>query len=287
MSWVRINDIINWMKYKKNIIITINDINNIIIKDTKTRYSISNDGMLIRCNQGHSIKSVIMDLELYQDVGNPVIHGTYFTHYNAINKYGLKCMSRNHIHMIEVDTYNSTNWKLIRNNVDMYVIINVEKAINDGIVFYRSQNNVILTNGINGTIPPKYLTLIKTTKAFVYGFIVRYLNQIIVVTTSLGHKGFPKGKKHNKEHGLACAYRELYEETGLLPSDIIIQETKNILMDNNMVLYLADCKETSFSKKLCYQDPDELVNVEWMSIPKLLSLPNNQFCQSRKSLLTF
>ena len=38
----------------------------------------------------------------------------------------------------------------------MYIEIDLFKAIKDGISFYISSNNVILTEGIDGTLPPKY-----------------------------------------------------------------------------------------------------------------------------------
>ena len=38
----------------------------------------------------------------------------------------------------------------------MYIEIDMFKAIKDGINFYISSNNVILTEGIDGTLPPKY-----------------------------------------------------------------------------------------------------------------------------------
>uniref|UniRef100_A0A6C0BDJ4 Uncharacterized protein n=1 Tax=viral metagenome TaxID=1070528 RepID=A0A6C0BDJ4_9ZZZZ len=37
--------------------------------------------------------------------------------------------------------------------------------MNSGIKFYRSDNNVILTSGINGVLPPEFITVHETKRA--------------------------------------------------------------------------------------------------------------------------
>jgi RNA:NAD 2'-phosphotransferase (TPT1/KptA family) len=44
-----------------------------------------------------------------------------------------------------------------RKDSTVFIKINMEEAMKDGIVFYLSENNVILSRG---PIPPKYLSLI-------------------------------------------------------------------------------------------------------------------------------
>lgn len=44
----------------------------------------------------------------------------------------------------------------MRSSCDIYIEIDMSQAIIDGIEFYLSSNNVILTRGINGVLPPKY-----------------------------------------------------------------------------------------------------------------------------------
>jgi 2'-phosphotransferase len=45
----------------------------------------------------------------------------------------------------------------MRGTCDIYIEIDLEGAMKDGIKFYISSNNVILTEGDNGTLSPKYL----------------------------------------------------------------------------------------------------------------------------------
>lgn len=44
----------------------------------------------------------------------------------------------------------------MRGNVEIIISINTKKAMKDGISFFVSDNLVILSSGIDGTIPPKY-----------------------------------------------------------------------------------------------------------------------------------
>ena len=39
---------------------------------------------------------------------------------------------------------------------DIFIEIDMKKAMEDGIKFYKSNNGVILTNGINNTLENKY-----------------------------------------------------------------------------------------------------------------------------------
>jgi hypothetical protein len=185
--------------------------------------------------------------------------------------------------MAEIDGPNSASWKTLRPDVNMYVFVDVQRAVKDGMKFYRSTNNVILTEGVNGVIPPQYLTLAKSVKANVYGFIVGDLSgkKTAIVTTHNGQMGFPKGKKHKQEHGLACAYRELYEETGLLPKDIIVHDHSG-LMENKILYYRATCP---VAKELRCQDPEELLHAGWFSIVNLRKVPEQSLRSQRMDLI--
>ena len=44
----------------------------------------------------------------------------------------------------------------MRKTCDVYIEIDMFKAMKDGILFFISSNNVILTEGIDGTLPPQY-----------------------------------------------------------------------------------------------------------------------------------
>lgn len=126
----------------------------------KQRFSLKdkNNSWFIRANQGHS-KNIgdKMDSErLLRRLDRPlegVFHGTYKKHLSAIGKNGLHRMNRKHIHFARgVDAVSGK-----RHDCDLLVFVDMKKAMEDGIIFYESQNGVILTEGIDGFLPPLYL----------------------------------------------------------------------------------------------------------------------------------
>jgi 2'-phosphotransferase len=44
-----------------------------------------------------------------------------------------------------------------KNTSNVILAVDINKCIADGIIFYKSSNNVILTEGINGIIPNQYI----------------------------------------------------------------------------------------------------------------------------------
>eukprot|EP00121_Abeoforma_whisleri_P005762 Awhi_evm1s5222 len=50
----------------------------------------------------------------------------------------------------------------MRTDCDVLIYIDVPKAFQDGIKFYRSSNNVILSAGIDGVIPPQYFKKVES-----------------------------------------------------------------------------------------------------------------------------
>ena len=67
-------------------------------------------------------------------------------------------MTRNHIHMSQ--GYNALSG--MRKSCDLFIEIDVEKAMKDGIIFYQSENGVILTSGLNGFLDKKYFKIVKS-----------------------------------------------------------------------------------------------------------------------------
>ena len=66
-------------------------------------------------------------------------------------------MSRQHIHMAEGFPEQGKVISGMRSTCHLAIFIDVEKAMKDGIEFYRSENDVILSPGDeNGFIKPKY-----------------------------------------------------------------------------------------------------------------------------------
>ncbi|KAK9329480.1 KptA family-domain-containing protein [Lipomyces starkeyi] len=116
-------------------------------------------GWWIRANQGHSFTVTDLELEPITDPEScPVaIHGTYMEVWkNAIRSQGLSKMKRNHIHLAAGLPGETGIISGMRSNSDVYIYVDIKKAIEDGIRFYKSENGVILTDGKDGVLPPQY-----------------------------------------------------------------------------------------------------------------------------------
>ena len=116
---------------------------------------------LIRANQGHGADSgaFINDELSMTRITEPVdgtFHGTYIQFKESIARTGLNKGKRKHIHIAKTSTAKSGQ----RNNCTLMVDINMRLAMDDGVVFYESDNGVILTEGIanSGILPAKYLS---------------------------------------------------------------------------------------------------------------------------------
>ncbi|CAG8770087.1 4130_t:CDS:2, partial [Acaulospora morrowiae] len=144
---------------------TFGDIRSIVDSNDKQRFTliqeIQENGMpvwLIRANQGHSMEVKELELEKITDPAQipEVIHGTYVRYWKNIRSQGLSKMNRNHIHCATGRFGDSGVKSGMRKNCDLFIYINVARAMEDGIEFYRSANGVILTSGVGGFLNPKY-----------------------------------------------------------------------------------------------------------------------------------
>ena len=146
---------------------TVGDVEEVVRNCSKQRYALkeAEDGrLLIRANQGHSIKEVNVDMEriLSPNDVTSVIHGTNFKAWNEIQKTGLNKMKRNHIHFAAGEPGSEGVISGMRTSAQVYIYIDIHLAMADGIEFYRSANNVILSPGNEeGTIMTKYFKCVK------------------------------------------------------------------------------------------------------------------------------
>nr|CAI5847457.1 unnamed protein product [Callosobruchus analis] len=158
-GYVRVADLLNHRSLRGKC--SIDDIKRIVETNDKQRFSLrsdENNELEICANQGHSLQCVTEPaLTPLSDTDTIVIHGTYYKHWEMIKTQGLSRMSRNHIHFA-TGLPNDTNViSGIRKSAEVFIYIDLKKALLDGIKFFRSQNNVILSPGDeNGFINPKY-----------------------------------------------------------------------------------------------------------------------------------
>ena len=128
---------------------------------------------LIRATQGHSIKTVDaasflepLSLSNESELPGTVVHGTFHGAWPAILRSGgLRCMGRNHVHFAtgpsmesvlaaqKEDAQKDTNKKDqvisgMRKDAQVLIYIDLRKALAAGCPFWRSENGVILSEGL-------------------------------------------------------------------------------------------------------------------------------------------
>jgi len=132
----------------------------------KQRFSIESRGGVkyIRANQGHTMNRV-EDAALLERVESPeevpvCIHGTYRKCRAPIERDGLSAMKRNHIHFAVGLPGEGGVISGMRSSSEVICKLDIAKAMADGIEFFRSENDVILTRGVDnsGILPPTYFT---------------------------------------------------------------------------------------------------------------------------------
>lgn len=124
------------------------DINMVVQNDKKNRFSIT--GNKIRANYGHSFE---MRIE-HQEVVPPqfLYHGTSPGSFSAICIEGIKPMARQYVHLSK-DVETATTVGSRHSKHPMILVINAERAYNDGIKFYAATDNTWLADHI----PAKYI----------------------------------------------------------------------------------------------------------------------------------
>ncbi|KAI8825499.1 phosphotransferase KptA/Tpt1 [Chytriomyces cf. hyalinus JEL632] len=162
-GYVRLKDLLSRPQLRgKNLM----DVQYLVESNDKQRYTLieENGDWLIKANQGHSRE---VDVELVEIVDASeiptVIHGTYLRNLSAIESQGLSKMNRNHIHFAVGRPGDSGVISGMRGTCNVLIYINVSQAMSDGIKFYRSPNNVVLSSGVGGFIAPKYFERVEKT----------------------------------------------------------------------------------------------------------------------------
>jgi len=158
-GFVRLREIMKLKNFKPY---TLEELMAVVYFDEKERYTMVReyDGeLLIRANQGHTMKVVESTL-LLETIENPddvqeCVHGTYLVHWPFIKRQGLSKVARNHIHLAN-GLPEDGKIRGMRSTAELFVYVDVGKAMEDGVVFYRSKNDVILTQGYDGWLPTKY-----------------------------------------------------------------------------------------------------------------------------------
>eukprot|EP00941_MAST-03F_sp_MAST-3F-sp1_P005370 g5370.t1 len=147
-------------------------IREIVAEDNKQRFGLREENvgekkeskeekfeLLIRANQGHTMRCVKESALLTPITDSSAvpccIHGTNSNAWKIIKSSGLSRMKRNHIHMAAGEPGTNGVISGMRRSCDVIIHIDVDAAMKDGISFYLSENNVILSPG---PIPPQFFS---------------------------------------------------------------------------------------------------------------------------------
>lgn len=65
-------------------------------------------------------------------------------------------MNRNHVHFAIGEKGDKNVISGMRGNCEVYIELDMSKAMADGMIFYISKNKVVLSAGFDKVIPPKY-----------------------------------------------------------------------------------------------------------------------------------
>jgi len=174
-GWVPVQEFLD-SKHPRLKGVTLMDIEDIVATSDKQRFALAHrpasdfpgkeslgpEILCVRANQGHSIMTVNQDLLLTRltpiQIRNLpcIVHGTYEDAWKSIEQEGLKRMNRTHIHFATGLPEDKQVISGMRRSATIYIYIDPEPCIEDGIEFFVSANGVILTGGVNGILGTRY-----------------------------------------------------------------------------------------------------------------------------------
>lgn len=161
-GFVSVNSITN-LPQSASYKITLELIKMIVESNDKKRFELKqneNSEWFIRACQGHSIKN-LDEMQMMEPITDAskypsVIHGTFKKFWPSIQNEGLKIMTRNHVHFATGFPKDHSVISGMRRSCDVFIELDLEKAIKDSLKFFVSSNGVILTSGQNGVVDVKY-----------------------------------------------------------------------------------------------------------------------------------
>ena len=116
----------------------------IVKENNKKRYCFNEDKTKIRANQGHSL-----DVDVELKIAEPpkvLYHGTADRFLEGIKEKGISKQSRQYVHLSKDKETAIDVGK--RHGKPIVLVIDTEKMLKDGYIFYLSKNNVWLCDDI-------------------------------------------------------------------------------------------------------------------------------------------
>ena len=150
-GWVSVDQLIANASKVQNVAFTKEDLFRVVDTNDKKRFALNEDKTRIRASQGHSIN---VDLQL-EPIEPPDIlyHGTANKSIRFILREGINKMTRTHVHLS--DTMHTAEKVGKRHGEVIVIPIKAKLMHQDGFKFYKSENNVWLTD----SVPTKYFDI--------------------------------------------------------------------------------------------------------------------------------
>lgn len=158
-GWVSVDELLEKLNNDRDTKFTLNQLQELVETNAKQRFALEDrwGKLYIRANQGHSIQSLDMG---YKPITPPDVlyHGTGQKFVNSIMKKGLLHKGRQYVHLsASVEVAKSVGE---RHGKPVIFEVNCKQMVKDGIVFYRSENGVWLTEFVHR----KYLRVMDNGK---------------------------------------------------------------------------------------------------------------------------
>ena len=188
---------------------------NDVSPDHKKRLKIAYDTTLscytIGCYNGHSEPVENGDDRTLIRRPTYFVHGTTWEASKSILRQGLNAQNRQEIHMVPLHM-NLRQESYIRNDARKTHLLVIDGAVASaaGITFYRLENDVIVSRGINGKIPPCCITSIWSNRANV--------PQCLNLEAALLAEPVETPTRNMPEHGPPLRVR------GCVPSDEVLND---------------------------------------------------------------
>jgi putative RNA 2'-phosphotransferase len=149
-GWVSVDELLI-AAAKDNFMIELMELQEVVSKNDKKRFSFDETGSLIRANQGHSIK---IDLQLEpQEPPSLLYHGTAEKNVVSILNQGLGKMARHYVHLSSnIETARAVG---ARHGIPVIFTINAVAMYHNGYHFYCSENGVWLVD----FVPREYIEI--------------------------------------------------------------------------------------------------------------------------------
>lgn len=150
-GWVAVDALLAAMR-RAGMELSRAELDEIVARNNKQRFSFDTTGQRIRANQGHSVE---VDLQLRPAVPpNRLYHGTSKGSIGAILREGLRKMRRHQVHLsADVATAQRVGG---RHGAPVVLLVDAAAMANAGHQFFRSDNGVWLTE----SVPVQYLRIL-------------------------------------------------------------------------------------------------------------------------------